>query len=181
MWAGKCARLLLLCYELQKLTAKTAVGIPISHSCIGSGVWGCLARWFRLSISPELVVKMASGATSSEVWLGLLRWLTPSVGESSGDLSPSPHGPLHRAAWISSPCGSWFPLARPSKIEKGGRHNTFYDLISEVPLCHFYSVQLGTGSAVFSVRGNQQEPEYQEGAILEAAHQRRRTGKGIGI
>lgn len=64
-----------------------------------------------------------------------------------------------------------FPQAKPSKLEKGRRHSIFYDLVLKVP----------HRSAVFSIRGNQQELEYQVGAILEANHHTRRTGKGIDI
>lgn len=61
-----------------------------------------------------------------------------------GDLSSSPHGHLHRAPQCLHGKAAGFPQSWGAKRKQGRSHNIFYDLISEITLCHFYNILLVT-------------------------------------
>ena len=162
------------------LTAKTAF---LSHTVFLDQEFGNgLARWFWLSASHENVVRIFFETTVTKGTTGLLRQLTYKIGEFRGVHGISPQGLRHRAAWVSSAYGSWLPQAMRSKIEKGGRHNIFYNLVSKVPLCQFCSVKLVTHVSCILCK---REPAR---AWIPGGDSHRdswpahgRTGKGVGI
>ena len=64
----------------------------------------------------------------------------------------SPHGPLHRAAWMSSQHWSWFPHSEWSLSEQGRRASVFYNLSMALPHQHFHDALLVTWATQTSSR-----------------------------
>lgn len=65
----------------------------------------------------------------------------------AGGLSFSPHGPLHRAAYVASRHDSLLlpeGVAEEKKKEQAGNHSAFYGLFSEVTHCHFCLILFGS-------------------------------------
>lgn len=62
-----------------------------------------------------------------------------------GNLSSSPHGPLCRTAWVSSPHGSLHPTPPPKQAiqeNRDGSYNIIYDLASAIRLHHSRTILL---------------------------------------
>ena len=97
--------------------------------------------WFI--VPHEVIVKMSAGATVT--WSlyadrgcfqdGSFTWLLP------GGLSFSPHGSLHRTAWVSSWHGSWLPPEQ-GILENRTKFTMSFIRTSVVPPCHFCNILL---------------------------------------
>ena len=69
-------------------------------------------------------------------------------------LSLLPHRPLQRAAWASSPCGSWLLPEQVTEREQDVSHCVFDDLALEVTSHRFHDIRMLTKSALLSVKEN---------------------------
>ena len=64
----------------------------------------------------------------------------------------SPHGPLHRAAWMSSQHWSWFPHSEWSLSKQGRSSSVFYNLSIALLQQHFHNALLVTWATQTSSR-----------------------------
>lgn len=87
---------------------------------------------------------VAQGYCHLKVWLGLddpLQYGSPMAGQlvsSAG--SSSPHGPLRRAAWVSSQHGSWLSPDQVIQREQGRSCDALYNFALETTNCYFCNI-----------------------------------------
>lgn len=120
---------------LQNLVAQNNTYLLPHIVFLGREFGSSLVEWFWLKISYMVVVTML--ARVAVIWkFDWSYWST--YGLITEGLSPSPCGPLHRAAWGSSQYGSLlFPEWVIQEKEQGGSHIAFYVLISGITYHHF--------------------------------------------